>query len=840
MSSGERTIKIKFDGTSKGLTSAAAKARAELKALQTQTDENKKRFEGFVSGAAGVAQNVGLMATKVAALSGGLNIVVSLVSALGAMSGVLGLIPAAAFGGVASILALKLGADGIKKAFQGLNPTLDAFKAKVSKGFEQGLTPAVSNLKVILPQLSQQFSNIGLAMGGVLTKVTIWAKTPAAIGQLNTILKGTWQVIQNVGAAFAPLIAAFVRVGAVGMPILVQLTGGIGAAADRFNQFVQRAADSGQLEKWIQGGIAAFQQLFHMIGQVGDILSTVFFTLKNAGVGLGGVLGPVLDQIQAFVHSAEGQAAIVAFAQAINQVGQAVGQVLGAALKAVGPMLPGIAKALGDVATIAAQTLVPVIERLAPILQKLIDGFNGLPGPVKDVIVQLGLLAFAFKKLNIGKLLDFVPGLRSAFSKGEPEIEAGTKRWGGKLKSGLTSVASEAGKWGIGALIGNEILTDITGHDFLQEGLNEVGSWFGKEKTNPNATAEKSQALQGIAAKLDAAKNSATGLSTSLQGVSTNLGNLSGAATVQMGAFAGAVASGAGSAATAMGAQVGAMVGQTGATMAQLPGIAGVQTGGFAGAVAAGSGSAAAIMGGNVGAMVGQTAGGLGQLPGIAGGQMGAMAGAISNVGGAAVGAAQGVAGGVSGALNGVNLYGAGVNIMEGLAAGMKAQAAAAYAAARSIAAGVAAAARGALGIASPSKVMAEQVGRWIPAGIGQGVWKYRATALDSVTQLTNQLRSAAGATSAVGAGLGNVVKWGDVSEGVWDQLLAAGWKGNPNDQMEALYRPADSTPAPAGGQTINLTLDLGSGIQQAIQVQIDANNRATVRALTAGSGANR
>jgi hypothetical protein len=55
--------------------------------------------------------------------------------------------------------------------------------------------------------------------------------------------------------------------------------------------------------------------------------------------------------------------------------------------------------------------------------------------------------------------------------------------------------------------------------------------------------------------------------------------------------------------------------------------------------------------------------------------------------------------------------------------------------------------------------------------------------------------------TTPAALNLGNMVKWGDVSEEVWKQLLAQGWKGRAGDRIEAIYRPAEqpayTPPAP-------------------------------------------
>lgn len=364
----ERTIRIKFDGTSKGLASATAKARAELKALEKQVEANKNNTKAFADGVLRGASGLAAMASKVATLATVLNVLPALTAGVIALSGGIGLAVGAGFALAGVMAAIKLGSDGAKRAFEKLNPTIDAMKAKISGSFERALTPAVNNFKQVLPQLTNGLQQIATAAGGVVTKFSIMAKQPATIGQLKGILGGTSQVVQNLGKFLVPVIQAFIRIGAVAMPLLVKLTSGLGAVGERFNAWIQRMGDTGNLEQWMQTAIDAFGQIFHVIGQLGDIVMTVISTLADAGLGLGGVFGPIIDQVQAFVNSAEGHDTIVALAKAINAIGTAVGQVLGAALRAVAPLMPDLLKAFQQLVQAFTPVLVSIVTGLGKAL----------------------------------------------------------------------------------------------------------------------------------------------------------------------------------------------------------------------------------------------------------------------------------------------------------------------------------------------------------------------------------------------------------------------------------------------------------------------------------------
>jgi hypothetical protein len=70
------------------------------------------------------------------------------------------------------------------------------------------------------------------------------------------------------------------------------------------------------------------------------------------------------------------------------------------------------------------------------------------------------------------------------------------------------------------------------------------------------------------------------------------------------------------------------------------------------------------------------------------------------------------------------------------------------------------------------------------------------------------------GRDGLAGGGLTGPVKYGDVSQSAWDGLYASGWRGNPNDGMEALYAPAQRQAAAAGARSasapvqVHLTFD--------------------------------
>ncbi|MFB9687709.1 phage tail protein [Amycolatopsis plumensis] len=372
-------------------------ARAQLKRLGAG-NKDLNEIEHAVGRA---AKGFVTLATKIAAVGAGANVLVSVVGLLASMSGALGLAVAAGLAAAGVMAAVKLGADGAKRAFEALDPTLDRLKANVSKSFESALIPAVNNLKGLLPKLQGGLQQIATAVGGVATKVTAMLNSGAQSAQLQSILAFTARLVDNIGKAAAPVIAAFIRIGAVAMPILLQLTNGAGAAAERFNAWVQRMADTGNITQWIQTAIDAFRSLGTILDNVIGIFADVFGALQDAGVGLGGTIGVAVAAIRDFLETAQGHDVLVALANAIAQVSALVGQVLTAALQAVAPLLPPLLGAFVQLATQAVPLLVGAITFLAPVLLNIATFIQQNIDWIGPLAIALGVWTAAQWALNI-------------------------------------------------------------------------------------------------------------------------------------------------------------------------------------------------------------------------------------------------------------------------------------------------------------------------------------------------------------------------------------------------------------------------------------------------------
>lgn len=330
---------------------------------------------------------------------------------LAGIAGSVALLPAAILGAAGAMITLKLGADGIKKAFEGLTPTLNNLKAAVSKSFESSLLPAVNNLKTILPGLKTGFQSIATAMGGVVTQTTNMLKSGQKTQQLNSIFIITSQVIQNIGKGLAPFLSGLINIGEIGLPIFKQLTSGIGAAAQKFSAWTASAEGGAKIAEVINGAIAAFKELFAILKQVIGIATNLFTGLSSGAGSLSGTLLPALTAINAALGSEGMQTALGGIGNALATVGKAVGSTLGTVIKTVLPLLsqalqnaaPGVValvQGFGELVKGVAPAL-PAIGQLAAVLGGGLGAVAKALGPVLGKLAEVlaGTLATAIPPL---------------------------------------------------------------------------------------------------------------------------------------------------------------------------------------------------------------------------------------------------------------------------------------------------------------------------------------------------------------------------------------------------------------------------------------------------------
>lgn len=422
--------------TSRGIR----KVTTDLRAVSAEADAANNRSNrlgttlsklGSISGG-GLARlgSAAFAASKGIAVLGaaaaGLNTVVQAGTALAPLAGALLLIPGAAVAAQTALGSLKLAMSGVGDAFKAAMDS-GPNSAKKFKAALADLSPAARSvakeLHALRPELvgirntAQQALFAPLvgqltAMARVLAgpvrqgaalvagqfgvagrQVALFARQALTVSVVRQAFSATALSIHQLLPALQPVLAGLRNLADLGLSFLPGMATTVGQLAARFGKWLQQITASGQAAQWIRNALATLRQLGGVVVQVGGILKSVLSAASAAGSGFIGVIGGALAQLNAFLKTAQGKAALASIFQGLAAIGKSLGPVIGALLTQLGTLAKPVgqlATMIGPILTVAINALGPALVALEPGLKALLGGLGGLVTAVAPALPGLG------------------------------------------------------------------------------------------------------------------------------------------------------------------------------------------------------------------------------------------------------------------------------------------------------------------------------------------------------------------------------------------------------------------------------------------------------------------
>lgn len=363
------------------------------------------------------------------ALSGAISWVVQLASELFKLSGVLGTLPGVLGATLTVLGTLKIATSGLSGVFKELGAgimtgtvdmekwteavkTLSPSAHKVADDLrdlipsfrqlrnlvqEAFFAPFAASIKPLieqyLPMLSDVMQRIAHIAGVALDSLLKFLQTPEAAATIQSFLNNVVQGFQLLMDALRPLAPTFLRMMDISSSFLPQLSQLVGDLATRFSDFLNRMADSGELQDFIQTGINLFKQLIDLVTNVVSIFNTLFKIADESGAGFLQVLVDLTGQFNAWMKSAEGHEIMTNLFKALFDAGKALGpilQIIGKALlETILPTLAKLGTAMAPGLKAFFEGLATALKKLAPYLEQAAPAFNNMASALGDALVQI-------------------------------------------------------------------------------------------------------------------------------------------------------------------------------------------------------------------------------------------------------------------------------------------------------------------------------------------------------------------------------------------------------------------------------------------------------------------
>lgn len=424
------TIEIDYDGARS--VSQADKDMDRLSKRSKDTDKSLIKMGATLKGLgkglkiAGLAAGMGIAAAQAA------NLTVQLLGMVPQLTSILSLsaaLPGLLVGGAAAMGVLHAALTGVgdaakaafdtehpekfEKALEKLSPAAQTF-ARTLKAAAPGLTELRKGLQEsffksadlngalkggisALQGMKPELNGLASTMGTVVKGFTDFALQARSVEFVKNAIKTFGEATKAASAAQTPMLTGLRSVGEVGLPLLKKLGGAVGDVGTKFGNWLTEISENGQLQAFIDQAIATLKTLGSIVKNVGGILGSIFSAANATGGGLLGTIKEISGQLNTFLKSAEGKAALTSLFAGIGAVAKALAPVIttlaGALGGALGGPLKQLAEQVGPVLLEVVEALAPAFGPLAQAIADVAGALAPLLPPVAkfvSMLVQLG------------------------------------------------------------------------------------------------------------------------------------------------------------------------------------------------------------------------------------------------------------------------------------------------------------------------------------------------------------------------------------------------------------------------------------------------------------------
>lgn len=265
-------------------------------------------------------------------------------------------------------------AQAFINTLQGLKPAWEQLKFSVQDSLFAGIGPELQRLaSQYLPVLKDAMSGLAGTMNTAFKDLGAWLSKPETMAQIKEIVANIGASFQNWSQSIVPFSEAFLKITEVGSGFLPQLGTAITEGANAFNNFIQQAAQSGELQNWMQTGIQAMGELIKMF----PILGKMFLDLAPIGIPVLQTIGMLLRDLEPLfriigVAGAAYQSGLNQFWAAMGRLGDKISEIV----KVVWPPLQKVLQTMEQTFSRVFDAIAKVVEKAWKIIKPIFDGIN--------------------------------------------------------------------------------------------------------------------------------------------------------------------------------------------------------------------------------------------------------------------------------------------------------------------------------------------------------------------------------------------------------------------------------------------------------------------------------
>lgn len=393
---------------------------------------------GALGGLAGLGGAAGLMG------------VTQVAGAVRQLSGALGLLPAAISAAAFSMGTLKIAFHGVSDALsdmmaddpkkflediKNMGPVAGKAMLQIAQFrnlfklgaatiqdsfFKQIVNDIQPLIQTWMPALGKGMSQVAGMYGQMAHQFAGLLMQPEIMQGFQLFIENISKGLQAMAPAMAPLLKIFTQLTVIGSSFFSEIGGRISQMLGFFSDVIDKAAQSGSLQRWIQSGIDGITHLINIVYSVGAAFNHIMdIADRFGGGGLLGWLDKIAAQLNGWTQSEQGQSKLIEFFTVLRQATDAFTPMLQ-------PILEGLVS-LGTAFTKLGIAIAPgwqtFFNTFASTMQQLGPSIAGIAPAINQFLVGLSV-AFQQLMASLGPQLPALfQSMSNSFSALLPQLQ---------------------------------------------------------------------------------------------------------------------------------------------------------------------------------------------------------------------------------------------------------------------------------------------------------------------------------------------------------------------------------------------------------------------------------
>lgn len=218
------------------------------------------------------------------------------------------------------------------------------------------------------PQLTATLNRTADSLNAMGRNAATAATQISQQGVLGKALEGATTALETLEQVPARVIRSFGFLAAASSPALNRIALAVDDVSLKISQKLQRAFESGALERAIDEAVSSLAQLGTVIGNFGGAVGNIFSGLTENGGGLFDILEKVSEAFERLTASREFQTILAELSLTAGVLVDNILPLIQEAFVQLGPVIEELAPVVRDFVAAIGPELIPIIQQLGPIL----------------------------------------------------------------------------------------------------------------------------------------------------------------------------------------------------------------------------------------------------------------------------------------------------------------------------------------------------------------------------------------------------------------------------------------------------------------------------------------